>query len=270
MAVFVPIPIKKTSYSMKEDGLHIFVVYSKFTVYLLTWIAFFILAMILSGYQGLNAYSNLMSGILSIIPSILISTALTIVILFFGIFRLQRIQKLFHKEKFIPWNLIERGELKKVGGAKVKFFLKPDNKLSIEEKTVEFSITKGNEDNIERFLSAILSDRLIVGEITKGNFDHVLSVMPSDRQIATEEEKKWTTDEGGFRYNKVKITVPATEEITKWILDEGSFRYKKVKIKVPREVYADRKYRKRMKEAKTVNEVESVVSEYYDQHPQKT
>jgi hypothetical protein len=126
-------------------------------VHLLTWIAFFHIGYEPFRLSRFGCILNLMSGILAVIPSVLVSTALTVVILGFGVSRLQSIQKLFQKEKIVPWDLIEKAEFKKVGRASVKFFLKPDNKLSIKGNTVGFSITKGDENNVERFLSAILS-----------------------------------------------------------------------------------------------------------------
>lgn len=167
MAAVFPIPYSKTFYSMKQDGLHIFVVYSRATVYILTWIAFFVLAISLLGFQGLNAYPNIIAGFVGMIPPIIVSTISTIVILSFGVFRLQSIQKLFHKEKLVLWDLIEKAELKKVGlvgprATRVKIFLQSNNNLSIKGNTVEFFVTKGSENEVENFLNMTLSSRLIV------------------------------------------------------------------------------------------------------------
>lgn len=162
MSVF-SIPASRTLYTMKQDGLHILVVYSKATLYILAWVAFLITVMTPLGFKGFNDYPNLSSEVLGIIPSVVVSTLLTVLVLGFGVFKVKSIRKLFRKEKIVPWNLVEKAELKKIGKqTKVKFFLKSNNKLSIRKNTVEFFINKGNESNVERFLRAILSKRLIM------------------------------------------------------------------------------------------------------------
>jgi hypothetical protein len=53
------------------------------------------------------------------------------------------------------------------------------------------------------------------------------------------------------------------------IVDEGDYHYNKIETTVPEEVYKNKEYRKKIERAKTREEVEKIVLEYYESEVQK-
>lgn len=74
------------------------------------------------------------------------------------------------------------------------------------------------------------------------------------------------------RKKRVETLLKEEEEIDKsrpiqgrkiTIIDEGPLHYNKIDVTVPEEILSNKKYYKRIKNAKTVKEVEAIILEYY-------